>query len=193
MGFVPCHRPNHPCPPGLSRTSRKVRGDWQHQCPPRLVLQEFAWVFFQVRAMSGCPLEHSWMPPCLQPKSTNQKAPRRRPGRAFRGGKTLLIPHPQGARDEGWAEDASKPFEKERNSSASTGGQRAPGSSTKPAACQFPEVGAVTKEDPPPPARWLSLVPCSQDTGSVTHFPGRFFPFRTGQGFIYNRPLPRWV
>lgn len=43
-----------PVPPELCRTRQKAKTcDWQHQCPPRLVLQEFGWVFFQVQGHDG--------------------------------------------------------------------------------------------------------------------------------------------
>lgn len=108
-----------PVPPWLCRTRQKgKRGDGQHQCPSRLVLQEFGWVFFQVRTTTGCPLGHSWMPPHLQPKSTMTETQE-----GFWRGKNLTNSSSPGARDERWAEAASKLFEKERNSSASSGGQ----------------------------------------------------------------------
>lgn len=60
---------------------------------------------------------------------------------------------------------------------------------TKPAAHQFPgEASAAAKGDPM--ACWQSPALCRQDTRSVTHFPGRFFPFRMGQGFVDDSPLP---
>lgn len=60
----------------------------------------------------------------------DQRAPRarrRRTRQAFGGGKSLADSSSPGVRDEGRAEEASKLFEKERNSSASSGAQRAPG------------------------------------------------------------------
>lgn len=63
---------------------------------------------------------------------------------------------------------------------------------TKPAAHQFPgEASAAAEGDPT--ARWWPPVPCRQDTESTTHFPGRFFPFRTGQDFVDDCLLPRLV
>lgn len=117
-GFVTCLS-QATCPPWLCRTRQKgKRGDGQHQCPSRLVLQEFGWVFFQVRTTTGCPLGHSWMPPHLRPKSTMTETQE-----GFWRGKNLTNSSSPGARDERWAEAASKLFEKERNSSASSGGQ----------------------------------------------------------------------
>lgn len=136
----------------------------------------------------GCPLGHSWMPPHLQPKSTVMEVPRE----GFWSGKNLTDSLSPEASDEGWTDDASKLFEKERNSSASSGGQRAPDSHHQTCCPAVPRRGDCCRQRRPH-GSLASPAPCRQTTGSITRFPGRFFPFRMGQGFVDDCPLPLLV